>query len=198
MIWIIPDPSSKQKIMLLSASVSLVPFAGWTRFVKISGWVQHSSNCIVPGFFSVFATFWGICDKPHKTVRALFRNPAHMLLNSTSGENWGPGMLIAWIIWKVSLIRFVEDWHNHCPGRKLILCILPPIGYIWFAGYSITVLVSEQHRFTIVVFLKWGSCQQELDTFKCIPEEWYSVQMWILFHPIVITELKSEARVEFV
>jgi hypothetical protein len=65
----------------------------------------------------------------------------------------------------VSLVGNTYGWHNHRSGRKLILCIPPPIARVHLTVDSTTLRVSEAHRFQIEVRLKWEMCQPELYTF---------------------------------
>jgi hypothetical protein len=80
-------------------------------------------------------------------------------------------MLIARKIGQVSLVGCTYDWHNRRSERKLILCIPPPIARVHLAVDSMTLRVSEAHRFKIEVLLNWEMWQQELYTFENIPVE---------------------------
>ena len=80
-------------------------------------------------------------------------------------------MLIARKIDQETLFECTNDRHNRLSGRKLILCILPPIACVHLAVDSTTLRVSEAHRFKIEVRLKWEMCQMELDAFEHIPVE---------------------------
>jgi len=123
----------------------------------------------MPCFVNVFGTIRGTGDQPDKNLGALFRCPANIFLNIANGEIQRPGMLIAQKNGQLSLVGCTYDWHNCRSGRKLILCIPPPIAHVHLAVDSTPVKVSEGHRFEIEVRLKWEMYQKELDTFENIP-----------------------------
>ena len=78
-------------------------------------------------------------------------------------------MLLACIIGHVSLVGCTNDWHNHRSGRKLILCIPPPVAGVHLTVHSVTFRVCEAHWFKNQPPLEWEMCRKELDTFKNIP-----------------------------
>jgi len=78
-------------------------------------------------------------------------------------------MLVAQKIGQGSLVGFTYDCHNCRCGRKLILCIPPPITRVHLAVDSTTLRVSQAHRFQIGVRLKWETCQKKLDSLENIP-----------------------------
>jgi len=80
-------------------------------------------------------------------------------------------MLITQKIGQVSLVRCTYDWYNRRSGRKLILCIPPPIARIHLTVDSTTLRVSKAHQFKMKVHLKCKMCQKVLNTFENIPVE---------------------------
>jgi len=119
---------------------------------------------------NVFATFWGTGDQPERNPGTLFSCAADIFSNITNCEIQRQGMLIARKIGPLSLVGCTYDWHKRRSGRKLILCIRPPIARIHLTVDLRAVRVSEVHRFKIEVRLKWEMCQKELDTCENIPE----------------------------
>ena len=161
MFRMIPDPGSQQRVTLSLESISTIPFQARASDVKIPKLRQHSFNRGMPGFVTVFGTFLGTWDQPDRKGGALSRYAAAIFWNNTNCEILRPGMLIARKIGQVNLVRCTHDWHNRHSGRRLILCIPPPIARIHLAVDSTTVRVNEEH-------LKWEMCQNELDTFENI------------------------------
>ena len=125
----------------------------------------------MPSIVNVFGTFRGTLHQPDKNPGALFWCTADIFSNITNCDIQRPGMMIARKIGQMSLVGCTNDCHNRCPGRKLILCIPPPIALDHLAVDSTTLRVSEAHQFKIEVHLKWEMCQKELDTFETIPVE---------------------------
>ena len=166
---IIPDPGSQKRITLSLESICTIPFQAGASDVKMPQLRQHCSNRGMPCLVNVFGTFRGTWDQPDKNPGALFWRTADIFSNIANREIQRPGMLIARKIGQVSLVGCTNDGHNRCSGRKLILCIPPPIARVHLAVDSTTLRVSEAHRFKIEVRLKWEMCQKELDTFENIP-----------------------------
>jgi len=118
-----------------------------------------------------FGTFRGTWDQPDKNPGAHSWYTADIFSNITDREIQRPGMRIAQKIGQASLVGCKYDWHNRRSGRKLILCIPPPIARGHLAVGSMTLGLSEAHWFKIKVRLKWEMCEKELDTFENIPVE---------------------------
>ena len=85
--------------------------------------------------------------------------------NITNCEIKQPGMLVARKIGLVSLAGCTYHWYNRWSGRKLILCIPPPIALVLLVVDFRPIRASEAPRFKIEVRLKWEMCQKELDKF---------------------------------
>jgi hypothetical protein len=80
-------------------------------------------------------------------------------------------MLIARKTGHLSLVGSTHDWHNCCSGRKLSLCIPPPIARVVPPEDATILRGREGHRFKIEVRLKWEMWQMELGKFENIPVE---------------------------
>jgi len=193
---IIPNQGSQQMVTLSLASLCTIPFQAKARDVKISKLRQDSPNCEMPGFVNVLGTFQGTWNQPAKYRGPLFWCVVDIFLDITNCEIKWPGMLIARKISQVSLVGYTYDWHTCRYGSKLILCIPSPTAGLHLAVDSMTLRVSELHRFKIEVHLKWEMCQNELDTFENIPVVSCSEDMWVIFNPTVIATTEIEFKVE--
>jgi len=158
LIRIISDPGSKQHVTLSLESICTIPSQAGASDVKMPKLRPQSSNRGMPCFVYVFGTFRGTWDQAYENPNALFRCTADICSNITYREIERPRMLIAGRICPLSLVGCTNDWHNRRSGRKLIVCIPPPIAYVHLALYSTALRVSEVHRFKIKVCLKWKMC----------------------------------------
>jgi len=154
----IPDSGSQQQVPLWSESICKIPFQARTSDVKLPELRQHSSNRGMHCFINVFGTFPGTWDQPDKNLGVLYRCAVDILSNITNCEIKWPGMLVAQEIDQVGLVGCTYDWHNRRPGRKLILCIPPPITCNHLAVVLTTLRVSKAHQLKIEVHLKWKMC----------------------------------------
>ena len=169
MFQIITDPGSQQRVTLSLESISTIPFQAGASDVKMPKLRQHSSNRGMPCLVNGFGTFQGTWDQPDKNPGALFRCAADNFSNITNCKIQRPGMLVARTIGYVSVVRCTYDWHDRCSGRKLILCIPPPLARVHLAVDSTTLRVRKAHQFKIEVRPKWEMCQKEQDAFGIIP-----------------------------
>jgi len=103
-------------------------------------------------------------------------------------------MLIAWILGPVSLFGWTNAWHNHRPGRKLILHSPPLIACGHCTVFWATFRVCMAHWFKIVVYLQWEMCKIQLYTFEYMPVVLYPADMWIIFNPTIIVMHEVELR----
>jgi len=78
-------------------------------------------------------------------------------------------MFVVQKIGQLSFVGCTYDWHNHRSGRKMILCITPPIARDPVAVRSTTLRVSEAHQSKIKVSLKWQIYLKELDISEIMP-----------------------------
>jgi len=152
-------------------SICTIPFQAGASDVKMPQLRQDSSNCGMLCIVNVFGTFRGTWDQPDKDTGELSECTADIISNTTNCEIQRPGLLIGRKIGQMSLVGCRNDWHNSRSGRKMTLCIPPPIPHAHLAGDSTTLRVSKAHHFTIEKCLKWEMCQKELDTFENIPVE---------------------------
>jgi len=166
---IIPDPGSQQRVTLSLDSICTIPFQARARDVKIPKLRPHSSNHVMQCFVNLFGTFRGTWNPRDKNPVVVYRCLPDIFWNIMNREIQAPGVPIARTICQVSLIRCTYDWHNCRSGRKLILCIPPPVSRVHLTVDSTTLRVSEAHRFHFEVCLKWEMCQEELNTFENIP-----------------------------
>ena len=155
---IIPDPGSQQRVTLSPESICTIPFQAGANDVKMPKLRQHSSNRGLPYFVNVFGTFRETWDQSDGNPGTLFWCPADIFPNITNREIQRPGMRVARTIGQVSLVGCTSDWHNRRAGRKLILCISPPIALVHLGVDWTTLRVSKAHRFKIEVCLKWEMC----------------------------------------
>ena len=158
---IIPDPGSQKRITLSLQSISTIPFEARASDVKIPGCGQHCSNRGMPCLVCIFGTFQCTGDQPNKNPGALFRCTADIFWNITDREIQPPGMLVAWMICQVGLVRCTNDSHNDHFGRKMMLRIPLPIAHVHLAIYFAPFWVHKAHQFTIEVSLKWKLGQND-------------------------------------
>jgi len=123
----------------------------------------------MPGFVNVLGTIRGTWEQPDKNTGALCWCAADIFSNITNCEIQQLGMLITRKISQVSLVGCTYHWHNCHSCRNLILCIPLPIARVHLAVDSMTLRVSNAHRFQMEVRLKLKLWQKELDTFENIP-----------------------------
>jgi len=166
---IIPDQGCQQRVTLSLESICTIPSQAKASDVNMPKLRQHSSNHGMPCFVNVFGTFRRTGNQPNKNQGVLFRSTKDIFLIITICEIQRPGILIAWKISQVSLVRCTYDWHNRRSGRKLILCIPRLIARIYVSVDSTALIVSDTHRFKIEMRLNWEMYQKELDTFPNIP-----------------------------
>jgi len=138
LFWIIADPGHQKSTTLSVESNSTIAFQAGTSYVKFPEWGQHSSNRGMPCLISIFGTIWGTGDQPSEDLGALCRCPADIFSNIPNCEIQRAGMLIPQKIGQMSLLGCTNDWHNCPSGRKLILCIEPPITRVHLTVYSAT------------------------------------------------------------
>ena len=151
---IITDPGSQQRVTMLLESICTFPFQAGASNVKMPKLRQHSSNLRMPCFVYVFDTILGTREQADKNPGAQFRCTAVIVSNISCREIERPGMLITQKVCLVSLVGCTNDWLNRRSGRKLILCIPPPIAHVHHTVYSTALRVSEAHLFEIEMCLK--------------------------------------------
>ena len=154
---------------MLPESICTIPLQARASDVQVGKLRQRSSVSRMPCFVNIFGTFRGTWVQSDKNQGSPLRCPVDSISNITNYEIQWPGKLIARKIGQVSLVGGIYDWHNRRSGRKLILCIPPPVAHLHLAVDSTTVRVSEVHWFKIEVCLKWEMCQAELNTFDNSP-----------------------------
>jgi len=139
---IIPDPGNQKRVTLSPESICTIPFQPRASDVKMPKLRQHSSNCIMAYFVNDCGTCRGTWDQRDKDPGRLYRCLADFFSTITNCGIQRPGMLIAWEIGQVSLVWCTYDWHNRHSGRRLILCIPPPMAGAHLAVDPMTLRVS--------------------------------------------------------
>jgi len=158
LIWVIPGPGSQMSITSSLESTWTIPVQARASDDKMPKMGQRSSKRGMPCFVNVFRTICGTWDQPDRNPGAPFRYLADIFSIITNCEMQQPGMLIVRKIGQVSFVGCTHDSHNRRSGRKLILYIPPPITHDHLAVDSMTLWVSEVHRFKFEVCLKWEMC----------------------------------------
>ena len=145
----IPDPGRQKRITLSVESIRRIPLQAGTSYVKILEWGQHCSNREIPCIVCISGNFQGTWHQPKENPGAPFWCTVEILSNITNLEIKQRGMLFAWKIGQGSLVGCTNDWHNGRSGRKLIVCMPPPVTSVHLNVYLATFRVFKAHWFTI-------------------------------------------------
>jgi hypothetical protein len=103
-------------------------------------------------------------------------------------------MLMVWNLDQGSYVGCTYDWHNLRSGRKLILCIPPPIVCVYLIVDLTALRVWKAHGFQMGVFQQRKMCWDELYTFEHIHVVVCSKDMRVILNQIIISQTKIEFR----
>jgi len=150
-------PRQPKRATLAQESRSVIAFPAGTSCGNIPEWGQHSFNRTMPCIIISVHTFRGTWAQPNDDPGAPFKHWSDIFSNIPSCEIPRPGMLIAWKLGHLSLVRCTNDWNKHYSGRNLNMRNAPPTAVVHFSVYSVTVGFCKAHWFAIEVHMN-GRC----------------------------------------